>query len=62
MDKDYGANPLGNGAFRMVPTGDIVDLAERNRRLARRRPDVRNDCLGLSWEQLERMQGGKLRH
>jgi hypothetical protein len=32
---DYGADPLGNGTFRMVPSGDIVDLAERNRRLGR---------------------------
>jgi hypothetical protein len=30
---DYGADPLGNGMFRMVPSGDIVDSAERNRRL-----------------------------
>lgn len=32
---DYGADPLGEGRFRMVPSGDIVDRAERNRRLAR---------------------------
>lgn len=31
--KDYGADPLGDGKFRMVPSGDIVDHAERNRRL-----------------------------
>ncbi len=31
---DTGADPLGDGSFRMVPSGDIVDLAERNRRLA----------------------------
>ena len=31
---DYGADPIGDGTFRMVPSGDIVDLAERNRRLA----------------------------
>jgi hypothetical protein len=30
---DYGADPLGNGKFRMVPSGDIVDFEERNRRL-----------------------------
>lgn len=30
---DYGADPLGNGLFRMVPSGDIVDFEERNRRL-----------------------------
>jgi hypothetical protein len=32
---DYGSDPLGDGTFRMVPSGDIVDHAERNRRLAR---------------------------
>jgi hypothetical protein len=32
---DYGADPIGNGKFRMVPSGDIVDFEERNRRLKR---------------------------
>ena len=32
---DYGADPLGDGTFRMNPSGDIVDLAERDRRLER---------------------------
>lgn len=32
---DYGADPMGDGTFRMVPSGDIVDYAERNRRLSR---------------------------
>ena len=36
-DRDYGADPLGDGTFRMVPSGDVVDYAERNRRLAERR-------------------------
>lgn len=30
---DYGADPLGDGRFRMVPSGDVVDMAEHNRRL-----------------------------
>lgn len=30
---DYGADPVGDGTFCMVPSGDIVDFAERNRRL-----------------------------
>jgi hypothetical protein len=30
---DYGADPLGNGKFKMIPSGDIVDFEERNRRL-----------------------------
>lgn len=33
---DYGADPIGDGKFRMVPSGDIVDYAERNRRLGNR--------------------------
>lgn len=32
---DYGADPIGDGTFRMVPSGDIVDFAERNRRLTK---------------------------
>lgn len=32
---DYGADPIGDGKFRMVPSGDIVDYEERNKRLAR---------------------------
>lgn len=31
--KDYGSDPIGDGTFRMVPSGDIVDFEERNRRL-----------------------------
>lgn len=31
--KDHGADPLGNGKFRMIPSGDIVELEERNKRL-----------------------------
>lgn len=30
---DYGADPLGDGTYRMVPSGDIVSLEERNKRL-----------------------------
>lgn len=33
---DYGADPIGDGTFRMVPSGDIVDFAERMRRLPER--------------------------
>ena len=32
---DYGADPIGDGTFRMAPSGDIVGVEERNRRLAR---------------------------
>lgn len=34
---DYGADPIGDGNFRMVPSGDIVDYAERCRRLEKRK-------------------------
>lgn len=34
---DYGADPLGDGTFRMVPSGDIVSFEERMRRLPPRR-------------------------
>ena len=30
---DYGADPIGDGTFRMIPSGDIVDYAERCHRL-----------------------------
>jgi len=33
---DYGCDPLGGGMFRMVPSGDIVDAAEKERRLKAR--------------------------
>lgn len=31
--EDYGADPLEDGMFRMVPSGDVVNFEERNRRL-----------------------------
>ena len=34
---DYGADPMGDGTFRMVPSGDIVSLEERNRRMDERK-------------------------
>lgn len=35
---DYGADPISDGKFRMVPSGDVVDYAERCRRLNRKEP------------------------
>jgi len=32
---DYGADPIGDGKFKMVPSGDVVNFQERNARLAR---------------------------
>ena len=37
---DYGADPLGDGMFRMVPSGDIVDFEERNKRLMKTNPPL----------------------
>lgn len=34
--QDYGCDPIGDGTFRMVPSGDIVDLIERNKRLVKK--------------------------
>jgi hypothetical protein len=34
---DHGCDPLDNGTFRMIPSGDIVDYAERVKRLSRYR-------------------------
>ncbi len=58
--KDYGADPLGNGKFKMVPSGDIVSREEKEARLSPNKREVKNDCLGLSWDEIERKQGGKL--
>lgn len=33
---DYGADPIGDGTFRMVPSGDVVGYDERCRRLERK--------------------------
>lgn len=33
--RDHGADPLGNGKWRMIPSGDIVGAEERKRRLTR---------------------------
>lgn len=33
---DYGSDPLGDGKFRMVPSGDVVDYDEMRRRLDKR--------------------------
>lgn len=57
--KDYGCDPLGDGTFRMVPSGDIVDFEEMRRRLPEINRQSSNDCLGKSWEQIAQMQGGR---
>jgi hypothetical protein len=56
--KDYGADPLGNGKFKMVPSGDIVDYEERMRRLPRKGGESPDGVFGKSWGQIAQMQGG----
>ena len=52
---------MGDGKFKMVPSGDIVTREERDNRMAMlKRNHIQNDCLGMSWKQIETMQGGKL--
>lgn len=60
--KDYGADPLGNGEFKMIPSGDIVDFNERCRRLPLVDMDNRPTTLigAKTAIQVELMQGGKL--
>ena len=61
--QDYGYNPLGNGFYELVPSNRVVDAAglEEFKKLRGKRSEVKNDCLGLSWDQIEAMQGGKLK-
>jgi len=63
MITDYGFDHHGPGQWKLVPSGEIVDKAGLDAWRASRpkRPAPRNDCLGLSWDEIERMQGGKLR-
>jgi len=62
MMRDYGADPMGDGKYRMVPSGDIVDFEERIRRLPLVDMGVRDVHLigTLTADDVERMQGGKL--
>ncbi len=61
--QDYGSDSLGDGMHKMIPSGDIVSLEERNKRLAnRKKPNVVvNEIFGMSWDELELRQGGKLK-
>lgn len=59
--KDYGCDPLLNGTFRMVPSGKIVSKTEKDAILSSTRMTHQNDCFGMSWDQIEQKQGGKLK-
>lgn len=60
--KDFGCDPVGDGTFKMVPSGDIVDVNEKNKRLPPVNMNNRIDTLigALTANQVEGMQGGKL--
>ena len=60
--KDYGADPVGDGTFIMVPSGDIVDFAERNKRLPPVDMENKIDTLigSKTAMQVNIMQGGKM--
>jgi len=45
----------------MVPSGDVVDKVEKERRLKPSDMKPVNGAFGLSWNTIERMQGGKLK-
>ncbi len=55
---DYGADPLGDGTFRMVPSGDVVDLEEKRRRLNQKlspnRALTRHKLEAIAWEKTPR--------
>jgi hypothetical protein len=62
MQTDYGSDPLGNGKWKLIPSGEIVDRdGLKAWQQSRPKRDVQNDCLGLSWRQIEQKQGGKLK-
>ena len=46
---DYGHDPLSEGRFRMVPSGDIVDTAEKDRRYDARAKAKLATILGPAW-------------
>lgn len=58
---DTGADPLGDGNFKMYPSGDIVDFAERCRRLPSKGMTNAAEPLifGYTWEQIKNKQQKK---
>jgi hypothetical protein len=57
---DYGCDPLGDGLFKMVPSGDVVDLDERDLRLGKASMEPRERIFGMTWDELEKKQGGRI--
>ncbi len=56
---DYGCDPLGGGKFRMVPSGDVVDYAERNRRLTKSvaNPSLCSTCIHRQGDAVRMLTG-----
>lgn len=49
---------MGDGTYKMHPSGDIVNREERDRRLPRVDMNVREaGVFGLSWDEIEARQG-----
>jgi hypothetical protein len=59
--KDYGHNGRRpDGKFEMFPSLDIVTEEEKNKRLSYIKKRPKTDCFGLTWDEIEKAQGGKL--
>lgn len=56
--KDYGCDPLPDGKWKMIPSGDIVDFNEMRKRLPLRERQAAG-VFGHSWEEIAMMQGGR---
>jgi hypothetical protein len=56
---DYGADPMGDGMFKMVPSGDIVNREEKERRLSKYHPkeSLAKRLFGLTEGSLGRLSG-----
>jgi hypothetical protein len=60
--KDYGTNGKDeNGLWIMFPSLDRVTDEEKKRRLTPLPPKPKDDIFGMSWDELEAKQGGKLK-
>ena len=58
--QDTGCDPMGDGVYKMYPSGDLVDREERDERLGKPSMAPIDGVFGKTWDQIEAMQGGKL--
>lgn len=63
LAKQWGTDPMGDGTWKLAPSGVIVDRAgfDKFGLLKKKRSAPQNDCLGMSWAQIEYKQGGRLK-